>query len=337
MKELDAIQLRRYGVDGSQEQNGLALRRRSATRCNPKRDSGITVGKESGNVLFCIDFARGCCSDGSECSHRHEIPKFPQDEANPHILNSEFDIFGRKRSILLTAWEKAQRRKEHGANTLDLAALELSNIRPPQKQRSELCGGTVKQDRSVAALLDIQVRKAVGQFGDIADLRIHLERGLTKPAKVIVVFKGRTQAEFAKEALTNQGLVPESRELLQVKWAPFEQSVPFDLQPTKAPYSANLTASIYTNKNNVQVEDISWDKYLDATSQRYYWANRFTLQTTWTNPEDQGDKEEHEDKEENTREEYQRQWTPHLDPRTGATYWAHNVTKEVTWLRPHPT
>ena len=43
---------------------------RAETRCDPERDSGVTVA-ESTALCFCLHFARGCCCKGYDCSYLH--------------------------------------------------------------------------------------------------------------------------------------------------------------------------------------------------------------------------------------------------------------------------
>lgn len=55
---------------------------------------GSQVYKQDG--LFCIHYARGCCSQGSECSFLHRIP-IPSDESR---IDRTRDCFGRERHRL---------------------------------------------------------------------------------------------------------------------------------------------------------------------------------------------------------------------------------------------
>ena len=133
---LDANKLREIRSQyGSEERGGAeriadarpAHRKRSATRCRPLQDCGATTGSDEGAKLFCLDFARGRCPDGPECTHRHEIPR-PRDDEDLEILNEDYDIFGRKRSLLTSHWERHHGKKEEGANSLRLTALFVTGL-----------------------------------------------------------------------------------------------------------------------------------------------------------------------------------------------------------------
>ncbi|KAJ8605187.1 hypothetical protein CTAYLR_000397 [Chrysophaeum taylorii] len=332
-------------------------RRRALTRCVPHRDSGATEGADAGNALFCLDFARGSCPDGDACTHRHEVPK-PADDANPSVLNATYDVFGRKRSALTTAWERLHGKKEEGANDLDNAALQVDGLKPPPRQRTELCGGpTGKHVRTPRGALDAAVRKAFGVFGQIAETRVAIR---DRKSTAIVVFAGRACAEFAKEAMTGQGLTPESPGILQVRWAcepdaaddpapnfePAVRTAPPPLvvrtdEPPKAPpgwsavldaksrryyyYHADTKQTTWTlpstapaSEPSQQRPDVEWTEYFDANAQRPYWANTRTREVTWTNPQSKGGDD----------------WVRTVDPATGAPYWANARTRETSWTDP---
>lgn len=65
---------------------------KSQTRCNIKRDSGLTRANTTGVKYICLFFARGCCPYGWECEFLHRLPDPVLDAA---ILDSSKDIFAR--------------------------------------------------------------------------------------------------------------------------------------------------------------------------------------------------------------------------------------------------
>ena len=141
-----------------------AHRKRSSTRCRPLQDCGATEGSDEGAKLFCLDFARGRCPDGPTCTHRHEIPR-PRDDEDLEVLNEDYDIFGRKRSLHTSHWERHHGKKEEGTNSLRLTALFVTGLRAPAKKRSELFGGsTGAGTKSIAGDLDASVRRCFGAF-----------------------------------------------------------------------------------------------------------------------------------------------------------------------------
>jgi hypothetical protein len=64
-------------------------REHATTRCNPRRDSGVTRQLYPGT--FCLHFAKGCCNKGYECGYLHRVP-----EVTDPVENT-IDCFGRDR------------------------------------------------------------------------------------------------------------------------------------------------------------------------------------------------------------------------------------------------
>lgn len=47
---------------------------KSQTRCNIRKDSGLTRANTTGVKYCCLFFARGCCPYGWECEYLHQLP-----------------------------------------------------------------------------------------------------------------------------------------------------------------------------------------------------------------------------------------------------------------------
>ena len=47
---------------------------KSQTRCNIRKDTGLTRANTTGNKYCCLFFARGCCPYGWECEYLHQLP-----------------------------------------------------------------------------------------------------------------------------------------------------------------------------------------------------------------------------------------------------------------------
>lgn len=263
-------------------------RRRAMTRCVPKRDSVKTQAGPHGN--FCLDFARGCCPDGSECTHRHEIPRGDE-------VDGVYDIFGRKRAL------------REGGDDIENVSLEVSNLKPMQRERSELCGGN--SARSSRGLLDEAVRKAFGAFGEIYETRVTVD-AKRKKATAIVAFKYRANAEFALEAMMGQGLTQHSAETLQVKWA--DSSVSINPPPSV------VAAPSHSQEKEKKIE---WVPVLDAASGKHYYVDYSTGATTWTPPLPASESSERES-----------EWIEYKDANSGESYWANTKTRETTWTKP---
>ena len=65
----------------------------SATTLNLEVDSGSTQA-ESG-AWVCLEFARGCCLKGHECTALHRVPTV--DECKAFAVDAHHDVFGRDR------------------------------------------------------------------------------------------------------------------------------------------------------------------------------------------------------------------------------------------------
>jgi hypothetical protein len=63
---------------------------KSQTRCNIRKDAGLTRANTTGMKYCCVFFARGCCPYGWECEYLHTLPD--PDTAMP---DSSKDCFAR--------------------------------------------------------------------------------------------------------------------------------------------------------------------------------------------------------------------------------------------------
>lgn len=63
---------------------------KSQTRCNIKRDAGLTRANTTGIRYCCIFFARGCCPYGWECEYLHTLP-----DPDRSMPDSSKDCFAR--------------------------------------------------------------------------------------------------------------------------------------------------------------------------------------------------------------------------------------------------
>lgn len=63
---------------------------KSQTRCNIRKDAGLTRANTTGIKYICLFFARGCCPYGWECEYLHTLP----DPVNA-MPDSSKDVFAR--------------------------------------------------------------------------------------------------------------------------------------------------------------------------------------------------------------------------------------------------
>jgi hypothetical protein len=180
-----------------------------------KKDSGMTEGEEDGQVLFCIDFARGKCSDGHECTHLHRAPTIEDDYT---AVSNTHDIFGRARDKLLTDWEKHSGRKEEGWDDIRNTTIFVGGLMKQEGSRSTLCGGS--KNVSGEAATEKAVRKCFGEFGELYEVNIIFDG---KKRVSTCTYVARACAEFAKEAMSRQSLRVDGSETLSIMWATKKQ------------------------------------------------------------------------------------------------------------------
>ena len=68
----------------------LSSKTKSQSRCNIKRDSGLTRANTTGMKYICLFFSRGCCPYGWECEYRHTLP-----DSTDSMPDSSKDCFAR--------------------------------------------------------------------------------------------------------------------------------------------------------------------------------------------------------------------------------------------------
>ena len=148
-------------------------------RCVVRRDAGRTraddwVGQKG--AYCCIFFARGICTNGSDCNFLHRIPN-----ANDELrLSLATDIFGRER---------------HNTNRDDMRGTGNFN----SESRTLYVGGLKLLNgphKTFAILL-----RHMSEWGEVEQMRL-----ITGKAIAFVRFKLRCSAEFALEAMHCQSL-----------------------------------------------------------------------------------------------------------------------------------
>ena len=150
----------------------------SDTRCCVQVDAGKT--RCTGDV-FCIQFARGRCARGHECSYRHTIPSILDDATLPTMK----DVFGRDR---------------HATDKEDMggAGNFMTN------SRTVYVGGL----RAAAAgeearALESALWAQFGEWGEVENINV-----IHRLSIAFVRYRLRASTEFALVAMMNQGLLP---------------------------------------------------------------------------------------------------------------------------------
>lgn len=159
-------------------------------RCSIRRDAGRTKANDrfgEGHAYCCIFFARGCCSNGADCTFLHRIPN-ALDESRLSLVR---DIFGRER---------------HNSDKQDMRGTGNFN-----KESRTLYIGGLNLRRGTAEAFKTLLRH-LSEWGEVEQLRL-----IPNKAIAFVTYKMRSSAEFALEAMHCQTL--ELDELLNVRWA----------------------------------------------------------------------------------------------------------------------
>ena len=159
------------------------------SRCSVRRDAGRTKADDRlGMAAYCcVFFARGCCSNGSDCTFLHRIPS----EDDEKRLALTHDIFGRER---------------HNTNRDDMRGVGNFN----SESRTLYIGG-LKILHGATATFQTLLRQ-MSEWGEVEQLRL-----IPNKAIAFVRYKLRACAEFALESMHCQSLGLD--ELLNVRWA----------------------------------------------------------------------------------------------------------------------
>lgn len=179
-----------YGRDFDNSKNKL----KAIDRCKISTDAGYTKADKGLNGRkdrrhFCLHFARGMCTKGSECIYYHRIP-LPDDNAKCDEL---VDIFGRAR-------HKDHREDMDGVGSFT------------NPSRTLFVGNLLKHKYSTIKELEQAVWKHFSEFGELESCNIVGRLSVAFPR-----YRLRTSAEFAKEAMAQQSL--DHEEILSIRWA----------------------------------------------------------------------------------------------------------------------
>ncbi|KAF5833735.1 hypothetical protein DUNSADRAFT_9842 [Dunaliella salina] len=181
------------GPQGDGGPPGRRARELSMYRCVPQVDCGRTKGSEAKQRMFCLYFAKGCCSQGSACIYLHRVPT-ADDEAY-HSKDMGADIFGREKRAEHEGYRKGAGTFERDNRTLYVnyegaGSYELPKIR--ELIHDNFC-----------------------VWGPIKSIYIAHKKTLA-----FVRYEWRSSAEFAKEAMHKQKLLGSTQaEILTCRWS----------------------------------------------------------------------------------------------------------------------
>ncbi|GIL46980.1 hypothetical protein Vafri_3835 [Volvox africanus] len=165
----------------------------SKYRCVVELDVGRTRGSDAKQHVFCLYFAKGCCSQGSACIYLHRLPT-ADDEANA-VRDLSADIFGREKRAESEGYRS-------GAGTLD---------RDNRTLYVNYEGAGAYDLPKIRQLLEANFRV----FGPVNNIYIVHNKTIA-----FVRYDWRSSAEFAKEAMHKQSLVGSTLgEVITARWA----------------------------------------------------------------------------------------------------------------------
>ncbi|KAG6820090.1 hypothetical protein H0H93_005519 [Arthromyces matolae] len=179
---------------GGDREDSYSNKVKSQTRCNIKRDSGLTRANTTGNKYTCLFFARGCCPYGWECEYRHTLP-----DPNDTLPDSSKDCFARDKF----------------ADYRD----DMGGVGSFNRQNRTLYVGRIKET-GVGLETEEVVRRHFKEFGEIErddSPSTWAVKVLQYRSVAFVTYKHETHAQFAKEAMACQSL--DNDEILNVRWA----------------------------------------------------------------------------------------------------------------------
>ncbi|KAI0080976.1 hypothetical protein K474DRAFT_1636573 [Panus rudis PR-1116 ss-1] len=171
---------------GGDREDSYSNKTKSQTRCNIKRDAGLTRANTTGVKYCCLFFARGCCPYGWECEYLHMLPdpaQSPPDTSKDCFARDKFSDYRD----------------------------DMGGVGSFQRQNRTLYVGRIKETGTGPETEEV-VRRHFKEWGEIEKIRVLQYRSV---AFVTYVHEGN--AQFAKEAMACQSL--DNDEILNVRWA----------------------------------------------------------------------------------------------------------------------
>ncbi|KZT23273.1 hypothetical protein NEOLEDRAFT_1096268 [Neolentinus lepideus HHB14362 ss-1] len=171
---------------GGDREDNYSNKTKSQTRCNIRKDAGLTRANTTGMKYYCLFFSRGCCPYGWECEYLHMLP----DESTELPDNSK-DVFARDKF----------------ADYRD----DMGGVGSFQRQNRTLYIGRIKETGTGVETEEV-VKRHFKEWGEIEKIRVLQYRSVA-----FVTYVSEQSAQFAKEAMACQSL--DNDEILNVRWA----------------------------------------------------------------------------------------------------------------------
>ncbi|CAL1717296.1 unnamed protein product [Somion occarium] len=171
---------------GGDREDSYSNKTKSQTRCNIKRDAGLTRANTTGVKYCCLFFARGCCPYGWECEYLHMLP-----DASTVLPDTSKDCFARDKF----------------ADYRD----DMGGVGSFARQNRTLYIGRIKETGTGAETEEV-VKRHFKEWGEIEKIRVLQYRSVA-----FVTYVSEQNAQFAKESMACQSL--DNDEILNVRWA----------------------------------------------------------------------------------------------------------------------
>ncbi|KLO15234.1 hypothetical protein SCHPADRAFT_920307 [Schizopora paradoxa] len=171
---------------GGDREDSYSNKTKSQTRCNIKKDQGLTRANATGIRYCCLFFARGCCPYGWECEYLHMLP-----DESWALPDSSKDCFARDKFV----------------DYRD----DMGGVGSFSRQNRTLYVGRIKETGPGPETEEIVIRH-FKEWGSIEKIRVLQYRSVA-----FVTYVSELSAQFAKEAMACQSL--DNDEILNVRWA----------------------------------------------------------------------------------------------------------------------
>ncbi|EIW84378.1 hypothetical protein CONPUDRAFT_49707 [Coniophora puteana RWD-64-598 SS2] len=171
---------------GGDREDSYSNKVKSQTRCQIRKDSGLTRANTTGNKYTCLFFARGCCPYGWECEYRHTLP-----DTNDTLPDTSKDCFAR---------DKFSDYRD-----------DMGGVGSFNRINRTLYIGRIKETGPGPDTEEIVIRH-FKEWGDIEKVRVLQYRSVA-----FVTYVSELSAQFAKESMACQSM--DNDEILNVRWA----------------------------------------------------------------------------------------------------------------------
>ncbi|KAI0283504.1 hypothetical protein BC826DRAFT_920572 [Russula brevipes] len=171
---------------GGDREDNYSNKTKSQTRCNIKKDAGLTRANTTGIRYCCLFFARGCCPYGWECEYLHALP-----DPERALPDSSKDCFAR---------DKFSDYRD-----------DMGGVGTFTRQNRTLYVGRIKETGAGPETEEV-VRRHFKEWGEIEHIRVLQYRSVA-----FVTYASEHHGQFAKEAMACQSL--DNDEILNVRWA----------------------------------------------------------------------------------------------------------------------